>query len=65
LPNGNAPASEINKRSISSPQIYQFGGIAVFEALVFEFMGLAMVALCVVVLLVPPQRHPARHTRDS
>jgi hypothetical protein len=37
----------------------------VFETLVFEFMGLAMVALCVVVLLVPPQRHPARHTRDS
>jgi hypothetical protein len=37
-----------------------FGGIAVFETLVFEFMGLAMIALCVIVLIVPPQRHPGR-----
>jgi hypothetical protein len=33
------------------------------DALVFEFMGLAMLALCVVVLAVPSQRSPARHTR--
>jgi hypothetical protein len=47
-------------------QIYQFaGGIAVFDALVFEFMGLAILALCVVVLVVPAQRRPARHARDA
>jgi hypothetical protein len=30
------------------------------DALFFEFMGLAMLALCVVVLVVPAQRPPAR-----
>ena len=29
-----------------------------FDALVFEFMGLAMLALCVIVLAVPSQRRP-------
>jgi hypothetical protein len=33
------------------------------DALVFEFMGLAMLALCVVVLAVPSQRSPAQHIR--
>jgi len=47
-------------------QIYRFaGGFTVFDALVFEFMGLAMLALCVIVLLVPAQRRPARHIRDA
>jgi hypothetical protein len=47
-------------------QIYQFaGGIAVFDALVFEFMGLAILALCVVVLVVPAPQRPARRTRDA
>ena len=40
------------------------GGIAVFDALVFEYMGLAMAALCVVVLAVPSRRPPARQIRD-
>jgi hypothetical protein len=40
------------------------GGIAVFDAFVFEFMGLALFALCVVVLAVPSRRPPARHARD-
>jgi hypothetical protein len=40
------------------------GGITVFDALVFEFMGLALLALCVVVLAVPSRRPPARHARD-
>jgi len=41
------------------------GGIAV-DALVFEFMGLAMLGLCVVVLAVPSQRRPsARRIGDS
>jgi hypothetical protein len=46
-------------------QIYRFvGGIAV-DALVFEFMGLAILALCVIVLAVPARRSPARHIRDT
>jgi hypothetical protein len=35
-----------------------FGEIAV-DALVFEFMGLAIVALCVIVLAVPTARRPS------
>jgi hypothetical protein len=57
---------EINKQSISSSQICRFaGGITVFDALAFEFMGLAMLALCVVVLVVPAQRRPPRHAREA
>jgi hypothetical protein len=40
------------------------GGIAV-DALVFEFMGLAMVALCVIVLAVPCGRRPSRRISDT
>jgi len=29
------------------------------ELLVFEFMGLAMLALCIIVLAVPPSRRPS------
>jgi hypothetical protein len=37
----------------------------VFDALVFEFMGLAMLALCVIVLAVPSSRRPSeRQIRD-
>jgi hypothetical protein len=51
---------------MASFQIYRFaGGIAVVDALVFEFMGLAILALCVIVLVVPAQRRPARHGRDA
>jgi hypothetical protein len=35
------------------------------DAMVFEFMGLAMLGLCVVVLAVPSGRRPARRIRDS
>jgi hypothetical protein len=36
------------------------------DALVFEFMGLAMLALCVVVLAVPASRRPsARRASDA
>jgi hypothetical protein len=35
-----------------------WGDIAV-DAVVFEFMGLAMLALCVVVMAVPSSRHEA------
>jgi hypothetical protein len=34
------------------------------DVLVFEFMGLAMLALCLVVLAVPSQRQPSRRVRD-
>jgi hypothetical protein len=40
------------------------GGIVVFDALIFEFMGLAMLALGVVVLAIPSGRRPARHISD-
>jgi hypothetical protein len=33
--------------------------------LVFEFMGLAMLALCVIVVAVPSGRRPARHVSDT
>jgi len=35
------------------------------DALVFEFMGLAVVGLCVIVLMVPSARRPSeRRVRD-
>jgi hypothetical protein len=44
-------------------QIYRFvGGIAV-EALVFEFIGLAMIALCIIVLAIPSQRRSSGRVR--
>jgi hypothetical protein len=62
---GSRSRPGIKKRSTASLQIYRFaGGIAV-DTLVFEFMGLAMVGLCVVVLAVPSRRPPARHISDS
>jgi hypothetical protein len=33
------------------------------DALVFEFMGLAMLALCVIVLAVPSGRRPSQGAR--
>jgi hypothetical protein len=37
----------------------------VFDALVFEFIGLAILGLCVIVLAVPSQRRPsARDIND-
>jgi hypothetical protein len=57
---------ELKKRSILPRQVYWFaGGIAVADALVFELMGLAMLALCIVVLAVPSGRRPARHIGDA
>ncbi len=34
------------------------------DALVFEFMGLALLALCVIVLAVPSGPRPSRRTRQ-
>jgi hypothetical protein len=33
------------------------------DAFAFEFMGLAMIALCLVVLAIPSGRRPSRHAR--
>ncbi|CCD94111.1 conserved exported hypothetical protein [Bradyrhizobium sp. ORS 375] len=33
------------------------------DALVFEFMGLAMIALCLIVLAVPSARRPSGRVR--
>jgi hypothetical protein len=38
-------------------------GDIVVDALVFEFMGVAMLALCVIVLAVPSARRPSRGVR--
>jgi hypothetical protein len=40
------------------------GDLAV-DALVFEFMGLAMIALCVIVLAVPSQRRSSGRVRHN
>jgi len=41
-----------------------FGGFSV-DALVFEFMGMAMLGLCLIVLAVPAARRPSgRHLSD-
>jgi hypothetical protein len=49
-------------QSLPNKSIGLFGG---FSALVFEFMGLAMLALCVIVLVIPSTRRPAgRRLRD-
>jgi hypothetical protein len=59
-----AVATSFNKRSTPSPQIYRFaGGITVFDALVFEFMGLAMLGLCIVVIATPSRRAPVGRAR--
>jgi hypothetical protein len=51
-------------QSVPSKSIVLFGRFSV-DALVFEFMGLAVLALCVIVLVVPSTRRPAgRQLRD-
>lgn len=40
------------------------GEFIVLDVLVFKFMGLAMLALCIVVLATPSQRRRSRHVRD-
>ncbi|WP_172184801.1 hypothetical protein [Bradyrhizobium aeschynomenes] len=41
----------------------QLGEVAKVDALVFEFMGLAMIALCLIVLAVPSGRRPSGRVR--
>ena len=35
------------------------------DAFAFEFIGLVMVALCLVVLAVPSGRRPSKHVRNE
>jgi hypothetical protein len=58
------PAELTNRQAVPYNSTVLGGGIAVFDTFVFEFMGLAMFALCVVVLAVPSRRPPVRHARD-
>jgi hypothetical protein len=51
-------------QSLPSKPSGLFGEITV-DALVFEFLGLAMLALCIIVLAVPISRRPSgRHASD-
>ena len=59
------PLNLTNDQSFPDKSIGLLGGIAVADALVFEFMGLAMLALCIVVLAVPSGRRPARYINDA
>jgi hypothetical protein len=49
---------------MASLQIWRFVGRIAVDALVFEFMGLAILGLCIIVLAVPSQRRPSRHIGD-
>ena len=49
----------IKTASTPHPQIFRFVGDIAVDALVFEFMGLAMLALCVIVMAVPSSRREA------
>jgi hypothetical protein len=52
-----------NRQRLPHKSIGFVGGIAV-DVLVLEFIGLAMVALCIIVLAVPSKRPPVRHLID-
>ena len=53
-----------SSQSLPYKSVGLFGEIAV-DALVFEFMGLAMLALCVIVLAIPSSQRPsARRISD-
>jgi hypothetical protein len=47
------PLKLTNSQSVPDKSGGLGGGIAVFDAFVFEFMGLALFGLCVVVLAAP------------
>jgi hypothetical protein len=38
-------------------------GEIVVDAFAFEFIGMAMIALCLIVLAIPSGRRPAKHIR--
>jgi hypothetical protein len=62
---GSARSHKLSSgQSLPTKSIGLFGGFSV-DALVFEFLGLAIIALCVIVLMVPSIRRPSgRQLRD-
>ena len=59
------PQKLTNGQSLPNKSNGLFQEIAV-DAMVFEFMGLAMLGLCVIVLAVPSsKRQPGRRIRDT
>jgi hypothetical protein len=59
------PLNLRNDQSFPDKSIGLLGELLLADALVFEFMGLAMLALCIVVLAVPSGRRPARYISDA
>jgi hypothetical protein len=52
-------------QSLPNKSVGLIGGFSV-DALVFEFVGLAMLGLCVIVLMTPAGRRPVgRHNNDA
>ncbi|MFN5524360.1 hypothetical protein, partial [Bradyrhizobium sp.] len=58
-----APGSLRNDQRSPDKLNQQVGEVANVDALVFEFMGLAMIALCLIVLAVPSGRRPSGRVR--
>jgi hypothetical protein len=54
----------IKTASTPHPQTFGFVGDIAVDALVFEFLGVAILALCIIVVAVPLQRRPTRHFSD-
>jgi hypothetical protein len=59
-------AAKINNRLSPSPQAYQLNpGEIPVNVLVIEFIGMAMVALCIIVLAHPCRGPSSRRRTDS
>jgi hypothetical protein len=62
---GTAGETLRNHPSLSQHFIDQdFGRVFVFDNLIFDILGMALVALCLAVVLVPSRRPPGRCIRD-
>ena len=59
-----APCQELRNGQLLPYKSTGLSGGKAVDALVFEFIGLAVLALCVVVLAVPSRRPPAQRIRD-
>jgi len=60
---GPAPQVLRNAQRVPDKSSGLLGGITVFDALVFEFMGLAMLGLCLIVIATPSRRAPVGRAR--
>jgi hypothetical protein len=63
-PKATAVTMRFNISSIRPDKARAFVGGFVVDALVFEFMGLVVVALCVIVLAVPSGRQSSGRVRN-